>query len=104
MKWYWVLILCWIAAGTGLMIGCMCRVAGRADEQARQATGGKLRISKAVDLESCYIVPNRQQGKSIIKLAAERIKALRRRKKFRWKNYYRAKRLCRNGNPIAIGR
>lgn len=29
-----MLVLCWIAAGTGLVIGSMCSVAGRADERS----------------------------------------------------------------------
>ncbi|TWH49609.1 hypothetical protein [Sporomusa sp. KB1] len=44
-----------------------------------------------------------------IKKAAQKLKdvttnKLTKRKKFRWKNYYRAKKLCRSGQQISIGR
>jgi hypothetical protein len=37
MKWYWVLLLCSLSASLGLLFGCMCRVAGEADNRNEKA-------------------------------------------------------------------
>ena len=59
MEWYWVIIMCFIASSIGLLIGCMCRVAGRADKRAGlkaieyKATGGIYEPGTLVYYQDC---------------------------------------------------
>ncbi|WP_094607752.1 hypothetical protein SPSIL_008850 [Sporomusa silvacetica DSM 10669] len=110
MEWYGVTIMCFIVASIGLLIGCMCRVAVRADERAGSkatvATGGIVKpgtwvyypdcqaeskikpVVASVKSEVVHYERARQVAKSAINLISMFYKA--KRKKFRWKNYYKA--------------
>lgn len=97
LEWYWVAILCWIAATVGLLVGCMCRVSSDADKRAGQMTGGM--IDELAGLGYWETMPQGYQRKEPLTFIV-----VIGYKKFRWKNYYRAKKLSRNGNQVSMGR
>ncbi|SMC63636.1 hypothetical protein SAMN04488500_10682 [Sporomusa malonica] len=93
---YWVLILCSVAAGVGLLTGCVCRVAGKTDQREELK---EKQIPK--DIKVNVTVATDQFNKAI-KDVIEAIGRLymqmpKKKKKFRWVNYYKAKAMSLTG-------